>query len=154
MAYNERFDEYVKLLADVGYSGVTTEQNTGYINIKNYRRIAIIIKAINVTTTLDADLEITTDGVSAGLKTLKSITQLTGGDDADCVLINLRDEEMSHPDSASSVEYDWINLETTPSGSATYTVLVFGLDPRSKPVGATEWDQVIAQFLESNKTLT
>lgn len=142
--YNQRFDEYAKLLADIGYSGVTTEQNSGYINIKNYRKIAIIIKCINVTTTLDADLEITTDGVSAGLKTLKSITQIGSGGDASCVLINLRDEELSKPDSASSSEYDWINLEVTPNGSFTGTVLILGLEPRFAPVGATQWDEVVA----------
>lgn len=141
--YTERFDESAKLLADVGYSGVTTEQNTGFINIANYRRVAVVIKAIAVGTTLDADVEITTDGVSAGLHTLKSITQLGGSDDAAVVLINIRDEELSKPTGASSKEYDWINIETTPSGSCTYVVLVFGLEPRYSPVGNTDYDEVV-----------
>lgn len=144
MSYTETFAESHKLLADIGYSGVTTEQNSGYINIKNYRRIAIVLKCIAVGTTLDLDVELTTDGVSAGLKTLKSITQLGGSDDADCVLIELRDEELSKPASASSSQYDWINIETTPSGSCTYVLLVFGLEPRYAPVGSTEWDEVVA----------
>lgn len=144
MTYTQRFDEYAKLLADIGYTGVTTEQNTGYINIKNYRRIAVIIKALTVATSLDVDVEITTDGVSAGLFTLKSAVQLGGSDDADVVLINIRDEELSKPVGASSAEYDWINIETTPSGAGTYVVLVLGLEPRFAPVGVTEWDQVIA----------
>lgn len=144
MTVTQRFDEYAKLLADIGYSGVTTEQNSGYINIKNYRKLAIVIKCVNVTTTLDADVEITTDGVSAGLKTLKSITQVGSGGDANCVLININAEELAKPDSASSSEYDWVNLEVTPSGSFTGTVLIFGLDSRFEPVGATQWDEVVA----------
>jgi hypothetical protein len=144
MTVTARFDEYVKLLADIGYSGVTTEQNSGYINIKNYRKVAIVIKAIAVGTTLDADIELTTDGVSAGLKTLKSITQLGGSDDDNVVLININAEELAKPASATSDQYDWINVETTPSGSCTYTVLVFGLDSRFEPVASTEWDEVVA----------
>lgn len=144
MTVTQRFDEYCKLLADVGYSAVTTEQNSGYINIKNYRKIAIVIKCLTVTTTLDADIELTTDGVSAGLKTLKSITQIAGSGDANAVLINVNAEELAKPDSASSDQYDWINVETTPSGAGTYVVLVFGLDSRFEPVGATQWDEVVA----------
>lgn len=144
MTVTERFDQYVKLLGDNGYSAVTTEQNSGYINIKNYRKVAVLIKCINVTTSLDCDIEVTTDGVSAGLKTLKSITQIGGSGDANCVLININAEELAKPDSASSDQYDWINVETTPSGSGTYVVLVFGLDPRYEPVGATQWDEVVA----------
>lgn len=144
MAYTQRFDEYTKLLSKNVYSGVTTEQNTTYVNVKNYRRVAIIIQALAVGTSLDADVEITTDGVSAGLFTLKSITQLGGSDDSDIVLINIRDEELSKPSGASSEQYDWLHVETTPSGSGTYVVLVLGLEPRFSAVGTTEWDQVIA----------
>lgn len=144
MAYTQRFDEYTKLLSKDVYSGVTTEQNTTFVNVKNYRRIAIIIQALAVGTSLDADVEITTDGVTGGLFTLKSITQLGGSDDSDIVLINIRDEELSKPSGASSEQYDWIRVETTPSGSGTYVVLVLGLEPRFSAVGTTEWDQVIA----------
>lgn len=142
--YTQRFDEYAKLLKDVGYSGVTSAQDTGYVNIANYRRVAIIIKAIAVGTTLDADIEIATDDSATGVYTLKSITQLEAADDAAVVLVNVRDEELSKPALASSSQYDWINVETTPSGSGTYVVLVFGLEPRYAPVGTTEWDEVVA----------
>ena len=141
--YTQRFDEYAKLLADVGYSAVSAEQNTSWINIALYRRVAIVIKAIAVGTSLNADVEIaTSDGGTA--HTLKSITELGGSDDAACVLISVRDEELSKPSGAASDQYDWIRLETTPSGSCTYVVLIFGLEPRYAPVGATEWDEVVA----------
>lgn len=144
MPYNQRFDEYTKLLSCNIYEGVTTEQNTTFVNVKNYRRLAIVIKTLDVGTTLDADVEITTDGVTAGLFTLKSITQLASGDDDEKVVINIRDEELSKPSGASSDQYDYIRVETTPNGAATYVVMVFGLEPRYAPVGTTEWDQVVA----------
>lgn len=142
--YTHRFDEYAKLLKDVGYSGVSSVQDTGYVNVADYRRVAIVIKAIAVGTTLDADVEIATDNAATGVYTLKSITQLESDDDDAIVLLNVRDEELSKPSSADSSEYDWINVETTPAGSCTYVVLVFGLEPRYAPVGTTEWDEVVA----------
>jgi len=144
MTYTQRFDEYTKLLSCNIYEGVSTEQNTSFVNVKAYRRIAIIIKTLDVGTTLDADVEITTDGVTAGLFTLKSMTQLASGDDDEKVLINVRDEELSKPTGASSDQYDWIRVETTPSGAATYVVMVLGLEPRFSPVGISDWDQVVA----------
>jgi len=144
MTYTQQFSEYTKLLSHNIYEGVTTEQNTTFVNIKNYRRLAIMIVTLDVGTTLDADVEITTDGVSAGLHTLKSITQFTSGDDAAKTVIEIRDEELSKPTGASSQEYDWVRVETTPSGAATYTVSVFGIEPRYLPVGVTEWDEVVA----------
>jgi hypothetical protein len=119
-------------------------QDTGYVNVANYRRVVVIIKAIAVGTSLNADVEITTDGVSAGLHTLKSITELGGSDDDAVVLINVRDEELSKPTDATSQEYDWINIETTPSGTCSYVVFVFGIEPRYEPVGTSEWDEVVA----------
>lgn len=144
MTYTQRFDEYAKLLSCNIYEGVTTEQNTTFVNVKNYHRLAIIIKTLDVGTTLDADVEISTDGVTGGLFTLKSITQFTSGDDDAKTLINVRSEELSKPTGASSQEYDYVRVESTPSGAATYVVMVFGLEPRFAPVGVTEWDEVVA----------
>lgn len=144
MTYTQRPDEYMKLLSHNIYEGASTEQNTTFVNIKNYRRLAIVIYTLDVGTTLDADVEISTDGVTGGLHTLKSITQLTSGDDDAQVIINVRDEELSKPTSASSSEYDWVRVETTPSGACTYTVSVFGIEPRYSPVGTAEWDEVVA----------
>lgn len=144
MSYTNQFSEDHKLLAQVHYAGVTTEQNTSWISLQNYHRAAIVISASNVTTTLDADLEIATDSSATGLFTLKSITQLTSGDDNARVVIELQSEELSKPTGASSKEYDYIRLETTPNGSATYTVTVWGLQPRMSPVGVTEWDEVVS----------
>lgn len=144
MAYTQRFDEYTKILTENGYTAVSSEQNTTFVNIKNYRKVAILIKCLTVATSLDADVEVSTDGVTGGLFTLKSITQVGGSGDSDIILINVRDEELSKPVGASATEYEWLRVETTPSGSCTYVVIVFGLEPRFAPVGTTEYDQVIA----------
>jgi hypothetical protein len=144
MSYTEQFSETHKLLAQVHYSGVTTEQNTSWISMQNYHRAAIVISTSTVATSLDADLEIATDASATGLFTLKSITQLTSSDDNARVVIELQSEELAKPTGASSKEYDYIRLETTPSGAATYTVTIWGLSPRFAPVGVTEWDEVVS----------
>lgn len=144
MSYTEEFAEGHKLLSVNFYSGVTTEQNTTFVSLQNYHRVAILIWASNVTTTLDADVEVSTTGLAdSSLHTLKSITQLTSGDDAARVAIEIQSEELSKPTGAPSVEYDYLRVETTPSGSGTYMVAVIGISPRYKPVGVNEWDEVV-----------
>ena len=144
MSYTERFSESHKLLAAVSYDGVTTEQNTSWISMQNYRRVAIVIVTDLVGTDFNADLEISNTGTGAGtnVHTLKSITEITA-DEAN-VVIELRDEELSKPALATSDEYEFFRLETTPDGACNYVVMIFGIEPRYAPVGVTEWDEVIA----------
>ncbi len=145
MSYTERFTEGHKVLAAIAYSGVTTEQNTSWISLQNYHRAVVMIICNNVTTTLDADIEVSNTGSGNGTNvfTLKSATQLTSGDDTAKVAFEIRSEELSKPVGASSDEYEFIRVETTPDGSGTYTVIVLGISPRTKPVGVSEWDEVV-----------
>lgn len=142
-SYTELFSEVAAPLAAFGATAATTEQNSGYVNVAKYHRVVVLLYALQTTTTLDVDLEITTDGVSAGLFTLKSITQLDSGGDDKVVAIELRTDELGKPSGASSENYDWINVEVTPSGASAFTCIVFGLVPRYAPVDQTLWEQVV-----------
>lgn len=143
MAYTERFSEVHKLLAAVSYDGVTTEQNTSWLDGSHYHRYAVVIITDAVGTDFNADIELSNTGSGAGtnVHTLKSITELTA--DENNVVIELRGEEFSKPTSASSDEYRYFRVETTPDGACNYVVLVFGISPRYAPVGVSEWDEVV-----------
>lgn len=125
------------------FVGVTTEQNTGYVLVANYQRIAILIHALVVGTTLDVDVEIATSSGAANAFTLKSITQLVAADDNAVVCIDIRPDELTNPSGASANEYRYLNVEVTPDGSATVGVIVLGI-PRDKPAPATLWTQRIS----------
>jgi len=141
--YTRLFSELAAPLAKMGDDDAAAEQNSGYVNVAKYHRIAIVLYAIQVTTTLDLDVEITTDGVSAGLFTLKSITQLTADDDGAVVVIEIRTDELGKPSGASSENYDYVNIEVTPVGACTYSCMVFGLVPRYAPVDQPGWAEVV-----------
>ncbi len=146
--YTEQFAEAHAPLAAFGATAATTEQNSGYVNMANYHRIAVVFYVLQTTTTLDVDVEITTDGVSAGLFTLKSITQLDSSADDKVVVIEIRAEELGYPvnglNTASSTNYDWINIEVTPSGACAFTCLVLGIEPRYAPVDQTLYEEVVS----------
>lgn len=143
MAYTERFSESHKLLAAISYSGVSSEQNTSWISGSEYHRYAIVIITDVVGTDFNADLEISNTGTGAGTNvyTLKSITEVTA-DEAN-IVIELRGEELVKPALASSKEYEFFRLETTPDGSCSYVVMIYGIEPRFAPVGTAEWDEVV-----------
>lgn len=143
--YTERFSEVNRLLTVGYYSGVASEQNTTVVNVAQYHRVAVIIHAIDVGTTLDCDVEIGTTSAMTDAFTLKSITQLTqaGADDASSVCIEIQTEEMTNPTGATNPLNDWIRVETTPAGASTYVVEVYGLIPRYAPVSTTIWDEVV-----------
>lgn len=146
MSYTENFAEGFAPLAAFGAAAATTEQNSGYVNMAKYHRLVIILYVLTTGTTLDLDVEVTTDGVSAGLFNLpgKSITQLTSSDDDVTLCIDIRADELGKPAGAPSENYDWVNIEITPSGAANFTCLVFGAEPRFAPIDQTLWEQAIS----------
>lgn len=144
MAYTEEFSETHALLDKMGSASETGTADSGYFSMANYHRIAIVLHAVQVTTTLDVDIEVATDAAATGVHTLKSITQLTGDDDGAVVIIEIRAEELGKPTNASSENYDWVNVELTASGAATYSLLVYGLEPRYAPVSQTAFAEVVA----------
>jgi len=138
MAFTNRYSEEVALLAADLESGVSAEQNTGWIAIGNYQRVVVEIHAPTVGTTINADIEIATDSSGTGVTNMtgKSITEI---DAAASILIEINSEEFNQ----SNVEYTHMQVETTPSGTCDYVVLVKGLSPRFAPVTVATWDEIV-----------
>jgi hypothetical protein len=133
---NSNFSEIADLLGVINPASYAAEQNTGWIDMAKYSRIAIVIHAGDIGTSLDADVEIATDSSGTDIHTLKSMTQLTeaGGDDNSVVVIEVRAEEMSKPSEADGKEYSHLRLELTPSGATIVGAQVWGLSPKYPPV--------------------
>lgn len=144
MPYTEEFSEAHALLDKMGDDNAAAEQNSGYFSMALYHRIAIVLHAVQVTTTLDVDVEIATDAAGSDAVTLKSITQLTADDDDAVVVIEIRAEELGNPANTTVMNFDYVNVEVTPVGAATYSLLVYGIEPRYKPVTQTPYDEVVA----------
>lgn len=143
-SYTELFAENFAPLAKFNASASSAEANSGYVNVGRYHRVVIVLYAIGVGTTLDLDVEITTDGVSAGLFTLKSITQLDSDADGAIVAVEVRTDELGKPTGASGQDYEYLNVEITPSGNATFSCFVFGFVPRNGPVASSLWDEIVS----------
>lgn len=135
-----------ELLAVINPATYSSEQSTTWVNVARYDRITVIINAGDIGTSLDADIELATDDSGTNLHTLKSITQLTqaGGDDNANVAINIVAEELSNPASAPADEYDYLRVETTPSGNCIYGVEVWGYNSRYLPVPTTNIDEIVS----------
>lgn len=140
MSYTERFTERVALLATVlpPTAAQTSEVNTSWISVANYRRIAIVLLGNTVGTTLDVDIEVATDSSASNLATLKSITQVTAADTLKAC-IEIHDEELN----IAGVEHDYIRVEITPSGNNYVAAVVLGLEPTYVPVDVTAWDEIV-----------
>lgn len=137
------FSEQCAPLERYGSANVSSEANTGYVNVSKYARIAVVCHAILVGTSLDIDIEIATNGSGAGVHTLKSIAALSGTDDDSLVVIEINGDELTDPAGASSRDYDWLNVEINASGTCAVSVVIYGLEPRYQPVDQTLWDEVV-----------
>lgn len=141
--YTETFGESHAPLAHMARVGSTTEQNSGYVNVGKYHRIAVVLHALVVGTTLDIDIEVANDNAAANVFTLKHITQLVAADDDVVVVIDIRGDELGKPSGATGQNYDWLNVEVTPSGASTFSCIVYGIVPRFEPVDATLWHEQV-----------
>lgn len=138
MAFTNRYTEEVALIHVSNESGVSAEQNTGWISVANYQRVVIEIHAVTVGTSIDADVEIATDSSGTGVTNMtgKSITQLTA---AGNVAIEINSEEFNQ----SNTYYTHLQVETTPAGTCDYVVLVKGISPRFAPVTVANWSEIV-----------
>ena len=140
MGYTERFSEQAALLGTIYCAASTGEKNTGYLSLENYNRAVVIIHPVNMNSqTIDVDLEQGTDTSGTSAKTFNS-----GGKDITIAaadtkpsVIEIRTEELDVDGG-----FDCINVEATPSGSCTFVVELWGLEPRYKPVSTTNLDSV------------
>lgn len=143
--YTELFSEAHAVLAHQYVAGATTEQNTPWINMAHYHRLAICVHVQVVGVTVDMDVEISTSGDGAGenVFTLDSATQLVAADDNTFVIFEIPSEKLGKPTGAPAENYDWVRLEFTPSGAATASIVVYGIEPRFSPVPLTLVDEVV-----------
>lgn len=142
-SYTELFSENFAPIAFLGAGAGTAEQNSGYVNLAKYHRVAIVLHVITTGTTLDLDVEIATDADAANVFTFKHITQLVAADDAEIFVVEIRTDELGKPTGASSENYDWLNVEITPSAAAAYSCVVYGFVPRYGPIDSTLWDEIV-----------
>ena len=138
------FAEQFAPIDRAAFSGITGEQNTGYVSVAGYQRITVLVHALVVATTLDVDVEIATAVGGTNAFTLKSMAQLVAADDDTLVCIDIRADEMTNPSGASANEYSFLNVEVTPSGAATVSVLVLGWSATNMPVPVTLWKQAVS----------
>lgn len=145
MPYTADFAERHALLSKIGSTSFTTEQNlTAYVDVSKYNRVVVVLHAIAVGTTLDLDVEVSESSAGTSAHTLKSITQLTSGDDDVVVVVDIQTAEMTKPSGASGSNYRYLNVELTPDGTCAASVLVFGAEPRFEPVSQTTYEEVVS----------
>ena len=140
--YTERFSEAHAPLGKYGSASFNSEQNIGWIDMAKYHRIAVVCHAILVGTSLDIDIEIATDDNGSKIHTLKSLTQLSGSDDGDLVVIEIRAEELGKPTGAPASNYSHVRVEITPSGTTAASIIVYGIEPRYAPIDSTLWSAI------------
>jgi hypothetical protein len=132
-------EEYVPI-SRTSVIAATTAQNTGWVSLRDYVRVAVIIHALTVTTTLDAVVQIATSAAGANALTLSSAAQLAAADDNVILCFDVRPDALSSPVGTSVSEFTHLNVRLTPDGAATASVLVLG-EPRGKP--GTGWTQAL-----------
>jgi hypothetical protein len=140
--YCERFSEEWELIDIVRGVAVAanTETNSGYNNMGNYHRMAIVIDGLDLDDDLDVDIEQATSAAGAGAKTVdtnsKDITVSTG----ETHVIEIQNEELD-----VTGRFCFVNIEITTAntgGQANYFVAKLYGSPRYAPAATTNWDSV------------
>src|SRR3990167_3785639 len=140
MPITERFDEANAILGQLVPASYSSEQNIALFNVSGYEEIFVLIQFGAIGTTLDVDIEVARDADATGLLTLDSITQLSV--DNGYVGLSIQAEKLVNPTGGSG-NYDWMRIEVTPSGACLVGVIVFGVNPKYKPVDVTGYDELI-----------
>lgn len=143
MSYTERFSEVHDLLACINPASYQSEQNTGYVSLKNYHRLAIVCHAGVLGQDVDFDIEAAQDTSGTGAGSFdsgsKNFTWTATTDDNARTIIEIRPEELDIDGNDCC-----INVEATPAGaSAIFCVQVWGIEPRFAPVPTTLLDAVV-----------
>ena len=138
--FTQRFSEEVAILDYTSVSGASTEQNTGYVDVSKYHRVAVLILPTDLGGDLDVDLEQATDTSGTSAKSLdsgnKDTTVLSTATDP--TIIEIKGEEFD-VDNA----FDCLNVEITPGASSSFEVLILGFCPRYAPVSTTGYEAVV-----------
>ena len=140
--FTERFSEVCYPLGRINPASYNAEQNTGYVSVRDYHRVAIVIHAGVLGQNVDVDIEQATDTAASGAKAFasnsKDITLTATTDNNTVNVIEIRGEEF---DVANA--FDCLNLEMTPAGaSSIFGAIIYGIVPRYAAVPTTNWDSV------------
>lgn len=141
MLATERFSEVAALLATINPASYNSEQNTGYVALTNYARVAIVIHAGVISGDLDVDIEQATTTAGGSAKPLDSnshdITKTATTDNNTVSIIEVDMDELD-----VSGGFDCLNVEVTPASGGIFGVQVWGLVPRYAPVSTTNVDSI------------
>lgn len=137
---NANFAEETKVLGAIAPASYNSAQDTGWLPIAGFERVATIISvgAIAATGTLNAKLRVAKSaaGASAADLTGKAITQLGADDDDVTLLIEARADEMS--------DYTHIQLVVTPATAASIVgATVLGVKPHYAPT-SNGYDEAVS----------
>jgi len=146
MSYTQRFTEWFEPLANISpqaANGVVGVHNSGFVFVGNYHRIIVLLHIGEPAgaSTIDVDVEEATTAAGAGTVNIagKSIATIVAAGAGSIVAIELRTEEMNVAN-----DFDWINVEVTVGVAAyTYSLYVFGFEPRFPPVPVTAWQEIV-----------
>jgi hypothetical protein len=142
--YTARFSEQWELIDIVNGVAVAaaTETNSGFNDLGNYHRVAIIIIPIALNDALDVDIEQATSALGAGIKTVNAFTKDITVATADTLpsIIEIQNEELDVTNL-----FNFLNVEITTAntgGQGNYfCMLLYGL-PRYQPAATTVYDSV------------
>lgn len=144
-AHNELFTEGHRCTPIYPQTGNDSEFTTGWQSMRDYHRAVVILLLGASAAGAAVDLKITqaTNDAGAGAKNVtgKVITTLDGGDDNSMVAIELDTSELD-----VDGKYDHINVQLNCGGTvnAVVAALLIRFQPRFKPVGDENFDEVVA----------
>jgi hypothetical protein len=147
--FNEQFAEMVAPIGKVGNNSFSTPQNSGWINVSDYSRIAILINALAIGTNLAVQVDLATDAAGSNLITnWRHLTTLTSVP-AQPSIIEIIATELGYPTGGTpatptGTNYSYIRVVATPSGTVAAGILILGCAPRQAAVDPALWNQIVA----------
>ena len=136
-----RFYESNKVLAHLPADSQTTAQTSTWVSVAEFREIVSVISVgdLAATATFNAKMRQATDSSGTGAKDISgaAITELADDDDDKLLQISVLDEDLDVDGG-----FDYVALVCTPATAAVeFGAVVYGCDPRYKPVALTNVDE-------------
>ncbi len=147
--FNERFSETVAPIGKVGNNSYTTPQNSGWVYVGDYNRIAILIAAQAIGTSLAVKVDLATDALGSNqILDWRHITTLTSVP-AQPDIIEIIATELGYPTGGTpatptGTNYSYIKVTATPTGTVAAVILILGCSPKQVAVDQSLWNQIVA----------
>lgn len=142
--FNARFSELVAPIGKIVSASFSGAQNSGWVYVGDYHRIVIWIDPLTIGTNLAVQVNIATDANGSDeLANFKHITTLTSVPGTP-VVIEIVGTELGSPSGASGVNYDYIKVIATPSGTDAAVIRILGCEPRQQEVDQALYAEVVA----------